>query len=210
MQISPLKETPRSWRAFGSPFRGRMLLSLALLPALAFLALAGCSGHSINRRAQLAEATGDWDQAVIHYLEALRIHPENIAYRAALMRAKIQAAQAHFEKGKQFRAAGVLERAMVEYRKAVELDPTNQYAESELRKVVEEIHAAREGRRPRTIAEMKDGVKGRQAQPPVLNPRSDEPIFLFYCDGVLRDLHSRPTRHASDINPCVYVQDLRT
>ncbi len=185
MQNSPLKETRRSWRASGSPFRGRMLLSLALLPALAFLALAGCSGHSINRRAQLAEATGDWDQAVIHYLEALRIHPENIAYRAALMRAKIQAAQAHFEKGKQFRAAGVLERAMVEYRKAVELDPTNQYAESELRKVVEEIHAAREGRRPRTIAEMKDGVKGRQAQPPVLNPRSDEPIDLIFSDPVL-------------------------
>ena len=157
----------------------KILLALTLA-----LALAGCSGHSIYRKAQAAESIEDWDQAVIHYLEAVRIHPQNIAYRAALMRAKIQAAQAHFKKGKQFRAAGVLERAMIEYRKAVELDSTNQYAQSELRKVVEELTAAREGRKARTIAEMKDGVKGQKAQPPVLNPRSDEPIDLIFTEPV--------------------------
>ncbi len=166
----------RAVRALGWPW-SRTVFALAVL-----LALAGCSGHSVSRKAQLAESTGDWDAAVIHYLEAVRIHPGNIAYRAALMRAKIQAAQAHFDTGKQFRAAGVLERAMIEFRKAVELDPTNQYAESELAKVVEEIAAAREGRRPRSIAEMKDGVKGQKAQPPVLNPRSDEPIDLIFSE----------------------------
>ncbi len=168
-----------SGQARGSRGYRGTLLSLALL-----LALAGCSGHSTYRKAQLAESTGDWDQAVIQYLEAVRVHPENIAYRAALMRAKIQAAQEHFKKGKQFRAAGVMERAMVEYRKAVELDPTNQYAESELRKAVEELNAAREGRKPRSIAEMKEGVEGKRAQPPVLNPRSDEPIDLIFPEPV--------------------------
>ncbi len=153
-------------------------LALVLLFALA------CSGHNISRKAQMAASSGDWDQAVIHYLEAVRQNPDNIAYRAALMRAKIEAAQAHFDKGKQFREAGVLERAMIEYRKAVELDPTNQYAESELTKVVEEIAAAREGRKPRTIAEMKDGVKGQHPQPPVLNPRSDTPIDLIFSEPV--------------------------
>ncbi len=171
----------RSSHALGSCPGGAQETCRGLLLLLALsLALAGCSSHNIYRKAQLAETTGDWDQAVIHYLEAVRIHPDNIAYRAALMRAKIQAAQEHFQKGKQFHAAGVLERSMVEYRKAVELDPTNQYAESELYKVVEEIAAAREGRRPRSIAEMKDGVKGKKAQPPVLNPRSDEPIDLIF------------------------------
>jgi len=144
--------------------------------------VAGCSGNSIYRKAQLAESRGDWDEAVISYLEAVRLHPENIAYRAALMRAKIQSAQQHFKLGKQFREAGVPERAMVEYRKAVELDPSNQYAESELRKVIEEINAAQEGRTPRTISEMKDGVEGIQAQPPVLNPRSTEPIDLIFSE----------------------------
>ena len=177
-RCEPLHRSRASGPTLGSPgCPHRILFSLALM-----LVLAGCTGNNIARKAQVAEQVEDWDQAVIHYLEALRIHPENIAYRAALMRAKIQAAQAHFEKGKQFRAAGVLERAMVEFRKAVELDPTNQYAESELTKVVEEIHAAQEGRKPRTIAEMKDGIKGQQAQPPVLNPRSDEPIDLIFTE----------------------------
>ncbi|MEM7583807.1 MAG: hypothetical protein AAF560_10540 [Acidobacteriota bacterium] len=148
------------------------------------LVVAGCSGHSVYRKARLAEARGDWDQAVLSYLEAVRDHPDNIAYRAALMRAKIQAAQEHFRAGKQFREAGVPERAMLEFRKAVELDPSNQYAETELRKVVEEISAAREGRTPRSIAEMKDGVRGKNAQPPVLNPRSNEPIDLIFSEPV--------------------------
>ncbi len=180
MHHSALREinARRCDSALGSPRLRLAGLALVLLFALA------CSGHNIFRKAQVAEASGDWDQAVIHYLEAVRLHPDNIAYRAALMRAKIQAAQAHFDKGKQFREAGVLERAMIEYRKAVELDPTNQYAESELTKVVEEIAAAREGREPRTIAEMKDGVKGQHPQPPVLNPRSDTPIDLIFSEPV--------------------------
>ncbi len=151
---------------------------------LLLVAMAACSGHSTFRNAQVAESQGDWDQAVIHYLEAVRGHPENLAYRAALMRAKIQAAQQHFRTGKQFRDAGVPERAMIEFRKAVELDPSNQYAESELRKVVEEVAAAREGRKPRTIAEMKDGTRGALAQPPLLNPRSNEPISLSFSEPV--------------------------
>ncbi|MCP3961024.1 MAG: hypothetical protein GY719_24525 [bacterium] len=165
----------------GRPIAGRPVAFKRALAVL-LLMLVGCSGYSTFRKAQVAESTGDWDGAVVHYLEAVRIHPDNIAYRAALMRAKIQAAQEHFRKGKQYRAAGVPERAMIEFRKAVELDPSNQYAESELRKAVEEINAAREGRSPRSIQEMKEGVRGARAQPPVLNPRSEEPIDLIFSE----------------------------
>ncbi len=178
MQNRP-SETPRR-HTWGHHRPRRAWPTWALVALLVFVA--GCSGHSVYRKARLAEASGDWDQAVLSYLAAVRSHPENIAYRAALMRAKIQAAQEHFRTGKRFREAGVPERAMLEYRRAVELDPSNQYAESELRKVVEEINAAREGRAARTIAEMKDGVRGRNAQPPILNPRSNEPIDLIFSE----------------------------
>ena len=101
--------------------------------------------------------------------------------RVNLLRAKIQASQEHFQKGKRFHEAGVLERAMMEFRQAVELDPTNQYAESELRKVLVALRAAREnGPRPSSIAEMKEKMRGIRAQPPVLNPRSKEPIDLTF------------------------------
>ena len=127
--------------------------ALALLVALG-LAL-GCSGHSIVRQAQQAEIHKDWDQAVLHYLEAVRLHPENISYRAALMRAKIQASQEHVHTGKEFHEAGVPERALIEYRQAVELDPSNQYAEAELSKIVKELRHREEDGRQRSISEMK-------------------------------------------------------
>jgi general secretion pathway protein D len=147
---------------------------------LGALLLAGCSGYRVQRQAQEAEAARDWDEAVLHYLKAVQANPDNISYRASLMRAKIQAAQDHFKKGKQFHEAGVLERALLEFRQAVELDPTNQYAEAQMRKTLEEIRALKELRDPpKTIEEMKQSARDR-SQPPVLSPRSNEPIDLLF------------------------------
>ncbi len=156
----------------------------SILTLLVLGLVLGCSGHGIVRQAQQAEMTEDWDQAVLFYLEAVRLQPENIAHRAALMRAKIQAAQEHVRKGKQFRDAGVLERALIEYRQAVELDPSNQYAEAELNKLVDQLRARKDGSRgQRSISEMKEGVRGARAQPPTLNPRSSEPIDLLFPEA---------------------------
>ncbi|MCP4656265.1 MAG: hypothetical protein GY856_12705 [bacterium] len=164
---------PTSNRAL--PF---ILLALALLPA-------GCSGHRIYRLAQEAEQVGNWDEAVLRYLEAVRVHPDSIAYRSALLRAKIEAAQEHFRKGKRYHEAGVLERAMIEFRQAVELDPSNQYAVVELHKVVDELRAIRNNSQPAgSIAEMKEKMRGATAQPPVLNPRSNEPIDLIFSEPI--------------------------
>ena len=98
--------------------------SLLLLAGVLLLALlTGCASQNAYREALVAEQAEDWDQAVIKYLEAVRTHPENIAYRAALMRAKIQAAQAHLRAASSSARPACLERAMIEFRKAVELDP---------------------------------------------------------------------------------------
>lgn len=149
--------------------------------ALALMLIVGCAGNNIFRMAQQAELEENWDQAVLHYLEAVRQNPENIKYRASLMRAKVQAAQVHVHQGKAFHEAGVLERAMVEFRKAVELDPSNQYAEAELSKVVEALRAEEENRAPRsTVSELKKKIEGVRPQPPVLNPRSADPIDLIF------------------------------
>ena len=102
-----------------------MLRRSCLLALLVLVLLGGCSANNIYRQAQQAELQEQWDEAVLHYLEAVRLHPDNIQYRAALLRAKIQAAQAHVHTAKEFYEAGVLERALVEFRRAVELDPSN-------------------------------------------------------------------------------------
>ncbi len=143
-------------------------------------ALTGCSGYRNYRSAQVAEVTGDWDDAVMNYLELTRRDPANLKYRSSLMRAKIAASHQHFDASKEYRKADLLGQALVELQQAVALDPTNQYAQVELDKLLAEIEALENQGRTETIQEMKDRKGGASAQPPVLNPRSPEPIDLSF------------------------------
>jgi general secretion pathway protein D len=163
--------------------RDHALKILLLLIVLG--AIAGCSSsYSAYRRAEIATETGNWDEAVLQYIKALEHDPGNITYRAALLRAKTKASQVHFERGKQYRAAGAVDRALVELQQAVELDPTNQYARSELEHARDAYNAARQNKDLASIEEMKKKTRGTRPQPPQLNPRSDAPISLDFPNEV--------------------------
>jgi general secretion pathway protein D len=162
--------------------RNPIVRALALLLALA--PLAGCTSHLAYRQAETAAQQGDWDKAVLQYMKALEDDPENITFRAALMRAKIKASQAHFEKGQEFEKAGVTERALVEYQQAVQLDPTNQYAKAKLEHTRQNYMAQRQTRGAATIDQLKQKAKAERPQPPVLNPRSNQPISLEFPEPV--------------------------
>jgi len=150
------------------------------LAALLVAAAAGCTAHRHYREAEIAAQLGDWDEAVLQYMEALAADPGNLSYRSSLLRARIQASRQHFERGKQYKEAGVWERALVEFQQAVQLDPTNQYAEAELAAARQRIDAVRRGIAPDSLAELKRRTSGARPQPPVLDPRSDEPISLDF------------------------------
>jgi general secretion pathway protein D len=153
----------------------------SLTAVLLLAAVGGCSGYGSYRKAQQAEQREDWDEAVLRYSELAHGNPDNLSYHASLLRAKISASQAHFETGKQFQAAGVKERALVELQQAVALDPSNQYAQTELDHIREDI-AAEQAKREKTptLAQLKDQNRGALAQPPVLEPRSKDPIDLSF------------------------------
>ena len=156
-----------------------------LLLAAVLLVVASCSSHQIKREAKLAEQNDDWDQAVIHYLELVQKEPGSLEHRSNLLRAKINASRQHFELAKRYRDANQLEAALVELQEAVQLDPTNQYAQVELEKLREQIDAQREQRDILTSLEtLKDRSRGTSAQPPALDPRSDEPISLSFPEPV--------------------------
>ncbi len=147
--------------------------------------LASCSNYHGFREAQLAEAAGDWDKAVVEYLDLAHRDPANLRVRADLLRAKVQASHLHFERAKQYREVKLLRPAMIELQQAVQLDPTNQYAQSELEKVRAEVAAAEAGEdHRRTLAEVKKQSEGSRPQPPILNPRSPEPIDLDFPEPV--------------------------
>ena len=115
------------------------------LPLLLLGILAGCTSHSNYRQGEIASQLGHWDDAVLYYMKALDDDPANITYQADLLRAKIKASQEHFEKGKEYEKAGVVERALVEYQQAVQLDPTNQYAQAQLEHAHREYLAQKQG-----------------------------------------------------------------
>ena len=76
--------------------RGSLLLSCAAL-----LLVLACTANRAYRLAQAAEDEGNWDRAVIHYLELVDQFPNRVAYRTGLLRAKIRASQEHFERARE-------------------------------------------------------------------------------------------------------------
>ena len=154
------------------------------------LAVGACTGYRNYRKAQLAEEQGDWDQAVLQYLSLLDRDPGNLTYRSGLLRAKFKASQYHFERAKEFHQAGALERAALEYQQAVQLDPTNQYAQVELDKVREEIASARDGESLLTLDDLKRRTQESRPQPPMLSPREKDPISLNFPKPVsVKDIY---------------------
>jgi general secretion pathway protein D len=159
------------------------VLVLGLLGGL-FGSLAGCTSYSSYRQGEIATQREQWDDAVLAYMKAVEEDPANIRNKAALLRAKIKASQFHFEKGQEFEKAGVVERALVEYQQAVQLDPTNQYAKAQLEHVHRAYVAQKGTRGYETIDQMKQKARGSRPQPPVLNPRSNQPISLEFPQPV--------------------------
>lgn len=159
-------------------------LALALLLLVVF---ASCSGYRSFREAQHAELAGDWDAAVLRYMELVTADPADLRYRAGLLRAKTQAAHAHFEQGRKLEEAGRDRDALLEMQRAVQLDPTNQYALTELEKIRIRIESS--GRGPKTISQLKDETRGAEPMPPVLSPRSDEPITFDFPSATFMEIY---------------------
>lgn len=161
---------------------------------LLILSLSGCTSYRAFEKAREYEMLKDWDNAVVQHSKALQVDPDNMRYKISLHRAKLEASRVHFDKGKEFAAAAFEEQkrgnwlaasrhyelAALEYELTVKLDPTNQFAAVELVKAVEGLRNANAKVSGRLSI---DEIKRRaitKAQPPQLDPASDEPISLSF------------------------------
>ena len=154
---------------------------LKFVVLLSVLAAFGCAGSRAYQDAREEETLGHWDLAVLKYARALDLDRENTAYKIAFGRAKIKASRFHFERGKLYRSAGQPELATVELEQAVVLDPTNKYAETELRKARDDAaKAAAERSAETTMEAAKRKTRGQRARAPMLEPASDRPINLNF------------------------------
>jgi general secretion pathway protein D len=185
-----------------------------LATLLIALLLSSCASYHAYQQAVAAEQSKDWDVAVTQYERALEIDPGNREYKLGLDRAMREASRAHFEKGKIFRVESVQAKtaedqyrlsqlAATELQLVVKLDPTNQYAAVELSKAYQMINDLQRAAMEMTSV---DEIKKRaaanmtKAQPPQLNPASNEPISLtFSRDTPIKDIY-RALGNAFGIN----------
>ncbi len=153
---------------------------LAAVLVTAFVT-SGCAAERAFRQARDHEQRQHWDLAVMAYEKANELDPVNMKYQTALFRSKMQAAQTHLMRGRLHRSAGQLDLAKVELEQSVALDPTNDVALQELKRVEQEIEERRAEVAGGTPTERaKARARGRSAAPPMLHPASDEPISVSF------------------------------
>lgn len=159
------------------------LATLALLVAL----LAACATSRSFRRGQEAARSGDWDVAVALLTKAVQDAPQRADYRIELERAMLNASLVRLSRARELDAAGQRESAIVEYRKAVEYDPSNRSAMMRAAELERILRDEFEATRPRPkIDEMRSRV--RRETTPLLNPASREPIDLRFANASTKDI----------------------
>lgn len=170
--------------------RNRMKKTTFASSLLLALTLVSCTSYRAFERGKELEKKQKWDDAVVEYTRALEVDPENVHYKLGLQRTRLEASREHFVKGKQLRASAIEangspdairlhEMVAIELEATVRLDPTNQFAAVELGKTLKAIQEIRSAASPESLADRKRRALTK-AQPPQLNPASDEPISLSF------------------------------
>ena len=171
--------------------RGRVSMrrpAVAAMLLAAAVVVSGCASGQAFRQGATAARDGDWDAAVEYYRRALQEDPDRPEYRIALERAMLGAARYHAAAAAELEALGDLPGALREYRRAYELDPSNEPAGVKVANLQQTLRQRAEAARaPAPIEAMRTQAR-LDTQPPLLDPASDEPLVIEFTDTSLRDV----------------------
>ena len=113
-----------------------LLVVVAILPAIADKA------KSIYDKGQDAEARQNYEAAYDLYKQAYDMKPKDLRYRASFERLRFKAAATIVHRGQKLREDGKLQEAVVEFQKAVQIDPSLFIAQQELKRTLQMINDA--------------------------------------------------------------------
>ena len=111
-----------------------LLVAVVALPALADKA------KDLYLKGQDAEARQNYEAAFDFYKQADDLKPKDLRYRAALQRARFEAAAAVVHRGQLLRDDGKLDEAVAEFRKALAIDPSLFIAKQELTRTLKMLN----------------------------------------------------------------------
>ena len=145
-------------------------------------------------QARRAELQRDYDKALALCEQAWNEDPSDHRYELAVRRLRFMAAQTHVDQGRRLREEGLLEEAVEEFQRAVELDPASTVAAQQLKRTLELIEK-REGGDKKSEAgggllasaldqdrAVREKMVASLKEPPVLKPISSEPIDLMMSE----------------------------
>ena len=175
---------------FNVKIRGALIRRMkraACLVAMTVI-VTGCAAGRAFQRGDIAMRSGDLDQAVVHYRQAVQAAPNNPKFKIALERTMLAASRSHLDRAKEFEAQDQLEAARGEYKLASEYDQTNRQAAAKVAALDQTIRERVEATRPRPAIEgMRQRARAASAEP-ILNPASREPLNLRFTNASLRDI----------------------
>ena len=162
---------------------------LVIVIVLALMASAcGAAGRAF-RKGQEASRTGDWDTAVAEYTKAVHENPDKAEYKITLERAMQTASREHISRARDLETKDQLDVALLEYKKALELDPSNRLAHARSVELEKMIRDRIEATRPKPpIEALRD--QARRAATPLLSPTAPLPVVSFGPNASLRDILS--------------------
>ncbi len=147
------------------------------------------SASKWDKRGQIAEAHQDYETAMNDYHQAMLKKPNDIRYRGRYERMRFLAGVSHVDRGRVLRQSGDYNGALAEFRRAVEIDPSNQAAQQELDRMLREgpPSASAAPSAPVLTQEQKQEAQeqkeiGSIAGIVQLKPVSNEPITLHMVE----------------------------
>ena len=167
--------------------------AVSLLLLLWFLASFNCaqahaqSASKLDKRGEDAENRQNYDAAFQDYSLAVQKKPSDLRYKAHLARVRFLASVSHVDRGRVLRQSGDLNGALVEFRQALQIDPSNQTAQQEI-DLIEQSQPA-PGVPPPPTPEASQHTQtlnelGSISGPIELKPVSDDPITLHAVEDV--------------------------
>jgi type II secretory pathway component GspD/PulD (secretin) len=148
--------------------------------------VSGCAAGRAFRRGQDAARNGDWDLAVTEYTKAVQANPDKAEYKIQLERAMQTAAQEHISRGRELEQKDNLDAALMEYRRASELDSSNRLAAAKVTELEKKIRDRIEATRPKPrIDTLRD--QARALGQPVIDLTTKLPSLKFQ-NSSLRDI----------------------
>lgn len=100
------------------------------------------SARNEYRNGQTAEVRNDVIAAYEAYKRAYELKPAEIRYRTAYERVRVAAAAEYVKRGEQFAAHGTLAPALAAFLKALDIDPSDEVAESDARRLEKQLERA--------------------------------------------------------------------